>query len=46
MSTTSTTTAPSIPTRALANGVEMPMLGYGVFQTPPDQTERCVREAL
>ena len=46
MSTTSTTTAPSIPTRALANGVEMPMLGYGVFQTPPDQTERCVAEAL
>ena len=46
MSTTSTTTAPSIPTRALANGVEMPMLGYGVFQTPPDQTARCVREAL
>ena len=42
----STTTAPDIPTRALANGVEMPVLGYGVFQTPPDQTARCVREAL
>lgn len=32
--------------RTLNNGVEMPMLGYGVFQTPPDQTARCVREAL
>lgn len=32
--------------KTLNNGVEMPMLGYGVFQTPPDQTERCVREAL
>ena len=32
--------------QTLNNGVEMPMLGYGVFQTPPDQTERYVREAL
>ena len=32
--------------QTLNNGVEMPMLGYGVFQTPPDQTARCVREAL
>ena len=32
--------------KTLNNGVEMPMLGYGVFQTPPDQTERCVAEAL
>ena len=32
--------------QTLNNGVEMPMLGYGVFQTPPDQTERCVAEAL
>ena len=46
MSTVSTTTAPNIPTRVLANGVEMPVLGYGVFQTPPEETERCVREAL
>ncbi len=30
----------------LNNGVEMPMLGYGVFQTPPEETERCVSEAL
>lgn len=34
------------PLRILNNGVEMPMLGYGVFQTPPEETERCVLEAL
>lgn len=32
--------------QTLNNGVEMPMLGYGVFQTPPNQTERYVNEAL
>ena len=32
--------------KTLNNGVEMPMLGYGVFQTPPEETERCVAEAL
>lgn len=32
--------------KTLNNGVEMPMLGYGVFQTPPEETARCVREAL
>ncbi len=32
--------------QTLNNGVEMPMLGYGVFQTPPEETERCVTEAL
>lgn len=32
--------------KTLNNGVKMPMLGYGVFQTPPEETERCVREAL
>lgn len=30
----------------LANGVEMPMLGYGVFQIGPAETEACVAEAL
>ena len=39
-------TATTIPTRALVNGVEMPVLGYGVFQTPPEETLRCVHEAL
>ncbi|AYD89117.1 aldo/keto reductase [Actinomyces lilanjuaniae] len=36
----------TVPTTTLNNGVEMPVLGYGVFQTPPEETERCVREAL
>jgi len=31
----------------LNNGVEMPILGFGVFQiTDPKECERCVREAL
>ena len=30
----------------LNNGVKMPILGYGVYQTPPEETERCVREAI
>lgn len=30
----------------LSNGVKMPMLGYGVYQTPPAETERCVSEAI
>lgn len=30
----------------LNNSVKMPKLGYGVYQTPPEETERCVREAI
>ena len=30
----------------LNNGVKMPILGYGVYQTPPDETERCVLDAI
>ena len=30
----------------LNNGVEMPQLGYGVFQVSPDEAERCVSDAL
>src|SRR5438067_8868665 len=30
----------------LDNGVEMPALGFGVFQTPPDETRDAVRAAL
>ncbi len=30
----------------LNNGVEMPHLGYGVFQVAPDEAERCVVDAL
>jgi diketogulonate reductase-like aldo/keto reductase len=34
------------PTLQLNNGVEMPALGFGVFQTPPDETRDAVRAAL
>lgn len=30
----------------LSNGVEMPILGYGVFQVSPEECERCVSDAL
>lgn len=30
----------------LNNGVKMPMLGYGVYQTPPEETKRCVLDAI
>ncbi|MGW7097785.1 aldo/keto reductase [Streptomyces sp. NPDC054838] len=33
-------------TVTLNNGVEMPVLGFGVYQIPPEQTERAVTEAL
>jgi diketogulonate reductase-like aldo/keto reductase len=33
-------------TITLNNGVEMPPLGLGVFQTPPDETRDAVRSAL
>ena len=35
-----------IPTLTLNNGVEMPALGFGVFQTPPDETTTAVEAAL
>ncbi|MCW1805461.1 aldo/keto reductase [Brachybacterium squillarum] len=33
-------------TLTLDNGVEMPALGFGVFQTPPEETVASVAEAL
>ena len=30
----------------LNNGIEMPLLGYGVFQVPPQEAEKCVSAAL
>lgn len=30
----------------LNNGIEMPMLGYGVYQVTPDECIRCVGDAL
>jgi 2,5-diketo-D-gluconate reductase A len=36
----------SVPTIRLNNGVEIPQLGFGVFQIPPDQTAEATRTAL
>ena len=33
-------------TITLSNGVEMPLLGYGVFKVAPQECERCVSDAL
>ena len=30
----------------LRNGVEMPILGYGVYQVSPSECERCVKDAI
>lgn len=30
----------------LSNGIEMPMIGYGVYQIDPAECERCVSDAL
>lgn len=30
----------------LNNGIEMPILGYGVYQVTPEECERCVLDAL
>jgi diketogulonate reductase-like aldo/keto reductase len=39
-------TAPAIPTVRLRNGVEIPQLGFGVFQVPDDETATAVGHAL
>src|SRR5947199_1978500 len=36
----------AMETLTLNNGVQMPALGLGVFQTPPDETRDAVRAAL
>jgi diketogulonate reductase-like aldo/keto reductase len=36
----------SVPTLVLADGVEIPQLGFGVFQVPPEETQEVVEEAL
>jgi 2,5-diketo-D-gluconate reductase A len=35
-----------VPSLALHDGVEIPQLGFGVFQVPPEDTQRVVEEAL
>jgi 2,5-diketo-D-gluconate reductase A len=39
-------TPPVVPTVRLTNGVEMPVLGFGVYQVPPEDTQRVVADAL
>lgn len=36
----------SVPTVILNNGLQMPQIGYGVFQVPLDETQRAVEQAL
>jgi 2,5-diketo-D-gluconate reductase A len=40
------TSLTSIPTVALRDGVEIPQLGFGVFQVPPEETQEVVEAAL
>jgi 2,5-diketo-D-gluconate reductase A len=41
-----TSDSANVPLRKLNNGVEMPALGFGVFQTPPDDAVAAVETAL
>ena len=36
----------TVPTLTLNNGVQLPAVGLGVFQTPPDETRDAVSAAL
>jgi 2,5-diketo-D-gluconate reductase A len=38
--------ATGVPALALHDGVEIPQLGFGVFQVPPEDTQAAVEEAL
>ncbi len=35
-----------VPTITLNNNIQMPQLGFGVFQVPPEETDRVVCTAL
>jgi 2,5-diketo-D-gluconate reductase A len=36
----------TVPTITLNNGVEIPQLGFGVYQVPPEETAKAVQSAL
>jgi 2,5-diketo-D-gluconate reductase A len=36
----------AVPNVTLNNGVQMPVLGFGVYQIPPENTEKAVADAL
>lgn len=40
------TNVTEVPALTLHDGVEIPQLGFGVFQIPPDETQEAVEEAL
>jgi 2,5-diketo-D-gluconate reductase A len=40
------TNATEVPVLTLHDGVEMPQLGFGVFQIPSEETQERVEEAL
>ncbi|HET8955145.1 MAG TPA: aldo/keto reductase [Solirubrobacterales bacterium] len=40
------TNATEVPVLTLHDGVEIPQLGFGVFQIPPEETQEMVEEAL
>lgn len=40
------TSATEVPVLTLHDGVEIPQLGFGVFQIPPEETQAAVEEAL
>jgi 2,5-diketo-D-gluconate reductase A len=40
------TNATEVPVLTLHDGVEIPQLGFGVFQIPPEDTQEAVEEAL
>ena len=39
-------TNPTVPQIELNNGVQIPQVGFGVFQVPEDQTQQTVEQAL
>jgi 2,5-diketo-D-gluconate reductase A len=38
--------ATAVPSLSLHDGIEIPQLGFGVFQVPPEDTQETVEEAL
>ena len=40
------TNATGVPGLTLHDGIEIPQLGFGVFQIPPEETQEAVEEAL
>ena len=39
-------TSHQVPLITLNNGQKIPQIGFGVYLIPPEETEKCVLEAL